>query len=894
MEGHNSQIILSRTLEFCNHNIINGPKRFKLSYIILIYSILIFIICGYGEANQQKRYINPRNTIIGEHLLKRLSKQKFGERFRRGTYGPCRWIQHEQKLDCKLKNIRSLGGLKKISKKSARILDLRHCKISNAEELIAGFKAMPYLNQILLDFNIIDKVPETMFSYNRKLRIISLHGNRIKAIPEKLFYRNVNLEMLRLSRNQLTTLPPKFLFRNRKLTTIELWENDIKTIPPRLFWNNRLLQYVSFSWNKIRNLPPTLFQRNTRLHTVKLYNNQLRCISSRQFEKNYSLKKVNLGVNQLVSLPTQVFWHNPKLEDVRIWSNKMNCLPTGVFDFNRGLSYVNLLGQSERKGQLKYLQRVFRSEQEVIKLKKSLDRSNTEWCEDKRPYGQCFWDQDKKIFNCESALLTSLDTLPLPCDVAHLNLANNRLENMKKLESVFQTMPDLITITLSENKLNTTSGELFHDLRRLESVDLSRNDLKTIPWNLFQRSYRLREVDLSQNSISEIHHTALRSSRGLRKVNLGHNLCEDVPRDFFVNNPHLKEVYINDNKIPGLPDDLFKANNKIEKLDLSSNNLEYISALVLKSTLQLREINLKENRLIELEEDLFRNLLYLQTVDLSNNYIEFLPEDIFKENENLRRVYLNGNQLYKVNQHLFDNNPFLNFVSLDANFLADVPENMFSENKQLEALGLQHNCISTLPENLLQNTPRLREISLRGNPTLPWDIRRVFEGKEEISDLRKKLKHLGEEPEESSWPTEESEERPTASFVERETENVRGGRKTGNRNPKQTIEGKYIGHIPVEKLRDAPKPTKVSDNPQETTNSIGAEEVDFVRPEYRRDGPDNSEGNSRKRRSLYHPKHDRRKREIEVPRDFEGMVMNVDEESLEAVCMRVWKKNGLI
>lgn len=178
------------------------------------------------------------------------------------------------------------------------------------------------------------------------------------------------------------------------------------------------------------------------------------------------------------------------------------------------------------------------------------------------------------------------------------------------------------------------------------------------------------------------------------------------------------------------------------------------------------------------------------------------------------------------------------------------------------------------------NKPRLREVSLRGNPTLPWQLRRVFEGKQEIRDLRKQLKHF-EEEQDMRYTT--SYLRTTEFPITAEVEEVQE-KKREYIERELIIDGERVvgGHIPGEIVRDYPSASTENETSNVPT-PLGAEQINAIPSLTRAD-----DGHDWKRR--------RRKRDVMSAHDIETIRSSpdVDEESLDAVCMNIWKKRGFV
>ncbi|XP_051170282.1 relaxin receptor 1 isoform X2 [Leptopilina boulardi] len=92
---------------------------------------------------------------------------------------------------------------------------------------------LPVLDQLFLDENNLEEIPETLFAGLPKLKTLSLEGNKIKRIAKNAFQHFENL------------------------TELNLAYNKIKKIEPILFQSLVSLQKLSIGYNFIENFPVT-------------------------------------------------------------------------------------------------------------------------------------------------------------------------------------------------------------------------------------------------------------------------------------------------------------------------------------------------------------------------------------------------------------------------------------------------------------------------------------------------------------------------------------------------------------------------------------------------------------------------------------------------------------
>ncbi|XP_076622145.1 leucine-rich repeat-containing G protein-coupled receptor 3 [Colletes latitarsis] len=90
---------------------------------------------------------------------------------------------------------------------------------------------LPALNEIYLDENKFDAIPDTLFVGCPTLRLLSMQKNAIRTIEEETFRNLEQLEELNLAYNEITTVPLNVFQPLKNLTKLELGYNNLHNLP---------------------------------------------------------------------------------------------------------------------------------------------------------------------------------------------------------------------------------------------------------------------------------------------------------------------------------------------------------------------------------------------------------------------------------------------------------------------------------------------------------------------------------------------------------------------------------------------------------------------------------------------------------------------------------------
>lgn len=276
--------------------------------------------------------------------------------------------------------------------KNIKDLDLNSENLDIKDKIkdISPLSGLIQIKQIDLQYNLIDNIPENIFSYLTDLEALNLWDNRIKYLDIDLFKNNFNMKEINLGSNKLSKLPKdifqslvniedinlsvnelEFLdqetFKNNvflksldlgmnnlvhlqsglfdtleKLEKLFIFDNKIKNLDANIFKNNRKLKNLTLSSNRLSNLPQGLLSGLSELEILWLFDNKIEKINPHIFSKNRKLKILNIALNNIKYLPNGLFDNLTELETLNIFNNQIFKFDKDIFTKNRKLKTLNL------------------------------------------------------------------------------------------------------------------------------------------------------------------------------------------------------------------------------------------------------------------------------------------------------------------------------------------------------------------------------------------------------------------------------------------------------------------------------------------------------------------------------------------------------------------------
>ncbi|XP_052809301.1 leucine-rich repeat-containing protein 15-like [Mya arenaria] len=180
--------------------------------------------------------------------------------------------------------------------------------------------------------------------------------------------------------------------------------------------------------------------------------------------------------------------------------------------------------------------------------------------------------------------------------------------NVRDFPDIFQTFPELTSLSLNHNALQYINSDLVPAQNKLQKLYLSYNNFSRIP-DAFNKFHLLTELEMQNNHIDAIYDTDF------------HNLKA------------LTTLYLNDNGLQFISSHAFKYNPKLNDLKLNNNRLRTVSSSI--TTLHsLRYLYLQNNQI-----DCTCDLSSLQSWNVSSIY--FIYGNCGSSSESLKHYVMN-------------------------------------------------------------------------------------------------------------------------------------------------------------------------------------------------------------------------------------------------------------
>jgi hypothetical protein len=123
---------------------------------------------------------------------------------------------------------------------------------------------------LVLSYNMLTTLPETLFNGLTNLQSFSVPDNAISVLPAGIFDPLTSLSGLYLYNNTISVLPAGIFDKLTLLSTLDLFGNAISVLPAGIFDKLTLLSTLSLFANTISVLPAGIFYRLTSLQFLVL------------------------------------------------------------------------------------------------------------------------------------------------------------------------------------------------------------------------------------------------------------------------------------------------------------------------------------------------------------------------------------------------------------------------------------------------------------------------------------------------------------------------------------------------------------------------------------------------------------------------------------------------
>ena len=565
-----------------------------------------------------------------------------------------------------------------------------------------------YAKSVQCDRRKLNAIPENLPA---DIIILDLSQNKLQRLHHDSFISHVSLMELDLSRNNITFIEKSTFAPLKHLRELILTANtNLNIIQSDMFGGSHNLMLLDLAECNITTFPNNTFEWLPRIQKLSLKNNALTFVNTTVCPKK-GLSFVDFSENLLESITNDtftfkctcdaLFLHANPLRVVNpnvIASLKVKTLSVGVgsihvHETNTTQLYTDLFAGCARSAitELNVIDFDARAYEAVGELsRKSLYVFRLE-C----PNIQINLDEDQYVFQ----------SLP---HVKEMHISNSNIKTLRP--GLFKGMTDLFALHLSKNRIFTINGSLSSWDVSLLHLDLGANSLFSVDNVSFAGLENLTTLDLSDNrrlfyfSISlpnlkylNISGTAIGECSEFVAPNLiSFSFPDRLPREFvsatffdtltrFQGMKFLYHMDISRSKmyLSELFDavkiiSLFEGLANLTSLYLQINNIQGLQAGMFPGLSSLYELNLRQCQITYVEESVFKDLHSLAILHLDDNSIVSLPPAIFATTLKMMVVYLHQNRLSYLAEELFDNTTMLTNLTLFRNELIHLNQSTFT------------------------------------------------------------------------------------------------------------------------------------------------------------------------------------------------------------------------
>uniref|UniRef100_UPI0037E7D8B2 immunoglobulin superfamily containing leucine-rich repeat protein 2-like n=1 Tax=Semicossyphus pulcher TaxID=241346 RepID=UPI0037E7D8B2 len=158
--------------------------------------------------------------------------------------------------------------------------------------------------------------------------------------------------------------------------------------------------------------------------------------------------------------------------------------------------------------------------------------------------------------------------------------------------------PNVITLSLSANKISVIPLGSFDNVSRVTSLWMSHNEIVSIEQGTISPLVHLRNFDISHNKIVDFPWEDLQNLTGLQLLKMDYNNMFHLPRDAFSNLKDLRSLRLNDNKFTTIAEGTFDGLVSMSHLQIYRNpfactcSLDWLRDWISKTTISVQEQNL--------------------------------------------------------------------------------------------------------------------------------------------------------------------------------------------------------------------------------------------------------------------------------------------------------------
>ncbi|XP_077992267.1 uncharacterized protein LOC144446392 [Glandiceps talaboti] len=646
-----------------------------------------------------------------------------------------------------------------LAKNPVDIPSLQKLRIHNSEPFEISqdvFQDLPNLRVIDFQSNGLTAIPNSITCTSlqqpcrplQQLEELYLQGNTINWIPNDTFSNVPNLKKLNLTNNSLHSLPGELFSPLEHLQELDLSFNMIDTLPLELFQNLTELEVLHLSSNKLTEMHPIHFRGMTDLKILDNSYNQLMDLPNDLFrEVQMTLQHLNLKHNFFHRLPNDLFLGLNAIRSIDLSQNNFTWTTSSsivLFKYLPFLRIVNLQSTNIHSG--------FNVVFEGCPSVSSIDISDNHIQIIPRDFINRIGAPSMETLNFARNDISVLYSYAFQNSnsLRDLILSHNRLQNIPK--RAFSQLPGLQKLDLSYNAITFMHIQALFQLPNLIELHLNNNRLINFQVFLYARQGALLKpqslapdylhVDSPISVYMEENPFSCDCDMFSSLFNkTGHAMYEDIVwpgRQELINQKFMPDP---DNLICASPPNVQgKAIKRLRKNSfwcempqLCSQNCT-CSAIAIElrlvancSNRGLTEIPtdlwwgtsylyLDGNNITQISSNHLSNLSRVLELYLNNNSISSIADDAFKDLTSIRIVDLSSNNIPEITTHTFGTMSELKALSLDSNQISYIDVYSFHNLTSLVYLTLNNNLLSYVDLDMFNFTKSLRYVRLDNNP----------------------------------------------------------------------------------------------------------------------------------------------------------------------------------
>lgn len=278
------------------------------------------------------------------------------------------------------------------------------------------------------------------------------------------------------------------------------------------------------------------------------------------------------------------------------------------------------------------------------------------------------------------------------------------------------SLENLLTLTISKNKLSGLTPRMFYLLTNLRTLDLSDNAIMDLDPEVLRDLPSLTTLRCSRCELGMIRSLVYKVLPRLETLDLRDNYIISLAPEEYMDLPYLKYLHLDGNRIYELKDYTFK-NRGLVVLGLSKNGLEKIYKMAFEDS-SIMSVDLSSNKFSYTSlRHLSPIINHIHKLNIADNKISIEhTRDLLKRAPRLKKLDLSNMHIHQLQKDLFTSQAKLEILNLSGNFLRFIPVDILHSLPSLNELDLRRNEIRGLPEIILRRLDRLQNIHLEDNP----------------------------------------------------------------------------------------------------------------------------------------------------------------------------------